>query len=154
MAGYWVKTIRFAACLSALSTAVNIPAANASDTIFMLTVSDALANPDAARLDSSIKYYFGNSPHPGVQKSFGEFVTNQKSNGFGKRDSRACSWVLLSALLEFEKRAKAEGANAVVNIRSYYKKHEVSNDTQVECHSGFLIVGIALKGEFVKLKTN
>ena len=39
----------------------------------------------------------------------------------------------------------------MININSYYKKNEVPIDTTVECHSGLLMDGIAMKGEFVKL---
>ncbi len=38
----------------------------------------------------------------------------------------------------------------MININSYYKKNEVTIDKTVECHSGLLMDGVALKGEFVK----
>ena len=53
--------------------------------------------------------------------------------------------------MKFQDRAKELGANAVVNIDSYYKREDTSSETQIQCHSGFLITGIALKGDFVKL---
>jgi hypothetical protein len=125
----------------------------ASDDVYMLSVPDALATPDAHdRLDGSVKFYFGNDRHPGVARQLGDFVTNQKTNGLGKGDFQACSWVLLSALLEFQKRAHDVGADSVINIHSYYKKEDVSIDTQVPCHKGFLIAGIALRGDFVRTR--
>jgi hypothetical protein len=45
------------------------------------------------------------------------------------------------------------GANAVVNIISYYRKVPMSSDTQYECHAGTLMAGVALKGDFVKIET-
>ena len=47
--------------------------------------------------------------------------------------------------------AKQLGANAVIAINSYYKKNEVTIDKTVECRSGLLMDGVALKGEFAKL---
>jgi hypothetical protein len=55
----------------------------------------------------------------------------------------------LSSLLE--KRAQQAGANAVVNIVSFYQKNEMSSATQFECHVGNVIVTVVLKGELVKI---
>jgi uncharacterized protein YbjQ (UPF0145 family) len=139
------------AALSAGVLAISTPTV-ASDDIYMVAVSDALESRDFDRLDKSIHYYFGSSSHPSVDRTFGEYVTNQKTNALGKTDARACHWVFLSAMLELEKRAHNLGANAVININSYYKKEIVSNPDEVECHTGFLIAGIALKGTFVKVR--
>jgi uncharacterized protein YbjQ (UPF0145 family) len=54
-------------------------------------------------------------------------------------------------MVALEKRAKQLGANAVVNIVSYYKRVEMSSTTEFECHAGALIAGVALKGDFVKI---
>jgi hypothetical protein len=131
---------------------VGVPSVSASDDVYMLPISDALATQDAKdRLDGSVKFYFGDASHPAVQRTLGKFVTNQKTNGFLKTDLTACSWVFLSGLLEFQKKAQQVGANAVINIHSYYKKEDVSNETQIPCHKGALIAGIALRGDFVKI---
>jgi len=124
----------------------------ARDKVFELPIEKALATPDAqSKLDGTVKFYFGDSAHPSVVKKFGSYVTNKKTNGFAKGDMKACSWVFLSALLRLQERAHALGANAVINIHSYYKKNDVSSETSIQCHKGFLITGIALKGDFVKL---
>jgi uncharacterized protein YbjQ (UPF0145 family) len=54
-------------------------------------------------------------------------------------------------MLQLEKRAKDLGANAVVNIVSYYQKNVMSSPTEFECHAGAVIAGVALRGEFVKI---
>jgi hypothetical protein len=43
------------------------------------------------------------------------------------------------------------GANAVVNVESFYRKHAVPSKTEYECHKGFLIAGVALRGDVVQL---
>ena len=50
-----------------------------------------------------------------------------------------------------EKRAQPAGANAVVNIVSYYKKKEMASATKFECHVGNVIVTVWLKGDLVKI---
>ena len=133
-------------------TGVGRSPAHATDNVFQVQIKEALASSDAKdKLDGSIRFYFGDSPHPVVSRSFGNFVTNKKSNGFGKSSKSACNWVFLSALLQLQQRANEEGGNAVINIHSYYKKHDVSSATQIECHKGFTIAGVALKGDVVKL---
>ncbi|MFC0250535.1 hypothetical protein [Massilia consociata] len=47
---------------------------------------------------------------------------------------------------------KQLGANAVVNIVSNYKNVENSSATEFECHDGAMMTGVALKGEFVRIK--
>jgi len=54
-------------------------------------------------------------------------------------------------LLAFQERAKELGANAVVNMVSYYNQDEKTSPTQFECHAGAFIAGVALKGDFVTI---
>ena len=56
--------------------------------------------------------------------------------------------MFLSAMMQLEKRAKELGANAVVNIVSFYQKNVVLSATEFECHAG----AVALKGDFVKIE--
>ncbi len=128
------------------------PAA-ARDNTFMIDIAEALESDDfQEKLDSDIRFYFGKASHPAISKKRGEYVSNKKTNAFGKSDSKACNWAFLSAMLSLQDRAKAEGGNAVVNVRSYYKKNEFSSTTEVECHAGNVIAGVALIGEVVTLK--
>jgi uncharacterized protein YbjQ (UPF0145 family) len=127
---------------------------HARDDKLLLPITDVLNGPDAQKkLDGSIKFFFGSQPHPKIITNFQSDVTNLKTNAFNKTDQRACEWVFLSTLLSLEKRAKQLGANAVVNIISYYQKVPMSSDTQYECHAGALMAGVALKGDFVKIET-
>tara|TARA_R110000868_G_scaffold66247_3_gene197429 strand:+ start:3429 stop:3884 length:456 start_codon:yes stop_codon:yes gene_type:complete len=111
-------------------------------------VSGVLSMPG---VDSSVGMYFGNTPHPAVVKTLGTFPTNKKTNSFGKSDEEACNWAALSAVKTLQERALKEGGNAVINIKSYYKKNEVSHDDQFECHAGGFVAGVALIGDVVKL---
>ena len=125
----------------------------ARDTKHMMPIKDAMSSADfTEKLNAGVKFYFGDQPHGPVVKRFGEFVSNKKTNAFGKSDDRACQWVLLSALLSLQDRALAEGGNAVINIKSYYKKNEVSSNTEYECHAGGIMAGVTLKGTVVKLQ--
>jgi uncharacterized protein YbjQ (UPF0145 family) len=136
----------FAALLAATTTV-------ARDTKVMWPIADAMATPDAqARLNMGVQFFFGDTDHSPVAQSFGEFMSNKKTNGANKSDKEACEWAFLSAMLSFQQRAVAVGGNAVINIRSYYRQNEVSSGTQYECGSGALMSGVTFKGEVVKLQ--
>jgi len=132
---------------------VGVPTAvQARDTKLMLPIEDALSTPDAKeKLRGDIRFYFGNQAHPEVKERLGEGVSNRKTNAVNKTDRRACEWTFLSALLSMQERARELGADAVINIESYYRKVPVRSATQYECHAGAVIAGVALRGEFVKL---
>lgn len=127
--------------------------ASARDTVHMLSIEEALKVNDAReRLGSDVRFYFGGQAHPAVERSISEVVANRKTNAFGKSDDQACQWVFLSSMLALRDAAVKHGADAVVNIHSYYKKNEVSDRNNYECHAGAVMAGVALRGELVKLK--
>lgn len=114
----------------------------------MLSIEDALNSELAkSKLDPNITFHF-EPRHKGTV--LGEWVANKKTNSFGKDDDTACQRAFISALLEFQERARKEGGTAVVNIRSFYKSQEISNPKEYMCGSGFLMAGVALKAQVVK----
>jgi len=137
--------------LGVILTAIG-PAA-ARDTKHILPIAEAMATKDAGeKLDGSVKFFFRKQEHPKVVTKLGTDVSNRKTNAFAKSDEKACNWAFLSAMIALERRAKQLGANAVVNIVSYYQKVEMSSTTDFECHAGAVVAGVALKGEFVRIE--
>lgn len=129
-----------------------VPTAHARDEHLSQPIKDALETPVAqSKLDKDVKLYFGKQHHPKPVQILGEWKTNKKTNAFNKSDKEACEWVFLSAVLELQERARKEGGNAVVNIRSNYKGHEKSSETEYICGAGSLMAGVAFKGTVVKL---
>ena len=87
-----------------------------------------------------------------VQQRFGEDVANRKTNAANKSDEEACRWVALSTLRALQDGAKRRGANAVVDITSYYKKNEFRSASNYECYAGTFVAGVALKGTYAKVR--
>jgi len=113
-----------------------------------------LVNSAEARnvgIDGSVKFYLAGEKVSVVER-LGEDVTNKKTNAANKSDVEACNWVALSALLALQDGAKSRGANAVVDIVSYYKKNEFKSATNYECWAGTFVAGVALKGTYAKVK--
>ncbi|MCP3102409.1 excinuclease ATPase subunit [Myxococcus sp. K15C18031901] len=138
--------------LSLLALTLSSPAL-ARDTPILVSLADVLAMPEAQKkLDGTVKFYLAGQKTPKVEERFDETVTNKKTNGVGKSDEDGCRWVTLSALIALQEGAKKAGANAVVDIVSYYKKSEARSPTDVECHAGTFVIGVALKGTYAKVK--
>ena len=117
------------------------------------SIQEALSLEQAKeKLGNEIRFYFGNQKHGEIQKSYGEFGTNKKTNAFLKTDKQACTWAFLSAMIQLEKRAIHEGGNAVINIKSNYKNKETVSETTFQCGAGNVVAGVALKGTVVVIK--
>ena len=123
----------------------------ARDTVNYFPVAEAIAS-EPGKVSDDIPLYFAGQKHPGVVKTFGEFGTNKKTNAFGKSDQVACQHVFLSAVMELQERARKEGGNAVINIKSNYKNEVRESATEYTCGAGAVIAGVALKGDVVTLR--
>lgn len=136
---------------AALGASLLTPAM-ARDTELHLPFAEVLSMPEAqGKLDGSVKFYLAGQKTPKVLERLSSDVSNRKTNGVGKADDVGCRWAALSALIAFQDKAKSLGANAVVDIVSYYKKDESKSDTEYECHAGAVVIGVALKGTFAKV---
>lgn len=138
--------------LALLLLALPFGLAQARDTRLQLSIEDAMNTPAAKeKLDGSVKFYFSGQNHPKVKTKLEEDATNKKTNAFNKTDQEACEWTFLSAMIQLQDKAKQIGADAVLNIHSYYKRVPFKSATEYECHAGAFVAGVALKGEFVQL---
>ncbi|WP_432593380.1 excinuclease ATPase subunit [Stenotrophomonas maltophilia] len=127
--------------------------ASARDTRVEQSLQELISSQAAkdAGIDGSVRFYLAGQP-VSVQQRLGEDVTNKKTNAANKSDAEACRWVALSALRALQDGARSRGANAVVDIVSYYKKNEFKSTTNYECWAGTFVAGVALKGTYAKVK--
>jgi len=138
--------------LTAFAAAVCATPVLARDTIVKIPLQAVLDSAEAKeKLDGSVSFYLAGAKTPRIATKLGEDVVNEKTNGFNKSAEHGCEHVALSALLALQSGAKRAGANAVVDIVSYYKKETSSSATDIECHDGALISAVALKGRYAKL---
>lgn len=143
--GFLVGLLVFFGCLTGTSVVI-------ADDMQRFEIAEAMNNPEyEQKLDRGVRFYWADEDHPEIVQNYGEYVTNKKTNAFNKSDREACEWVLLSALIQLRDRALERGGNAVVGIKSYYKKREFVSRTEYECAAGFLMAGVALKGTVVEL---
>ena len=115
-------------------------------------IAQALSSPEAqAKLDQSIKLFFGKQGHPPVARTIGVWPSNKRANKFGRSEQQACENALLSVVLSLQGRARRERANAVIDIVSSYGDAVTVSSTQYVCDTGGLRAGVALKGRVVSL---
>ena len=136
--------------LAALILAAPVTAM-ASDKVVHLSFENGVAAArSAGQIDGSVKFYLAGSGPQG--KVINDNVTiSRKTNAFGKSDEESCNRVLATDLIYLQNEAKQAGANAVTDIVSDYNHVQFSDGQNYECHKGFLMSGVALKGKLVKL---
>jgi hypothetical protein len=137
--------------LAALCAAIAATPAFARDSINTYPVDEALKS-EPGKVGDDVALYFAGQQHPGVKKTLGQFATNKKTNAFGKSDVAACQHVFISAVQELQERARKEGGNAVINIKSNYKNELRESATEFTCGAGAVIAGVALVGDVVTLR--
>jgi uncharacterized protein YbjQ (UPF0145 family) len=143
------RQLIFAALCASLAT-LTATQAFARDTVANYPIEPALLS-EQGKVGDDVSLFFAGQHHPAVLKRFGEFATNKKTNAFNKSDEAACQHVFLSAVIELQLRARKEGGNAVINIRSNYKNHIRESATEFTCGAGAVIAGVALTGDVVTL---
>jgi len=129
-------------------------AAEARDDRLKFPIKAAMETGKSTRtaLDPNIRLYFGQQKTPAVGKTMGEWTSNKKTNAANKSDQEACEIAFISAALSLQDRAKKEGGNAVINIRSVYKNDNVESASEYLCGAGTFMAGVALRGTVVTLK--
>lgn len=142
---------RLAQLLAASVLTVAGTAAVAADTIVHLPLKAAVdAAIASGKIDGSVKFHLaGASPRGTVIRA--DVVTNKKSNAFNKSDEDACQWTAQSAIIQLHEAALKAGANAVINIESYFRKKVYTHPQNYECHVGAVMSGVALRGDLAKV---
>ncbi len=139
---------------SLLALLVAAPHAQARETRVEGSFEELVNSPEAkqAGIDGSVRFYLAGQKTPAIASRMGEDVSNKKTNAANKSDAEACRWVTLSVLKAFQDSAKSRGANAVIDMVSYYKKNEFKSATNYECYAGAIMAGMAMKGTYAKVK--
>ncbi len=146
-----MKTVAFSLIVLSLLISEVIPA-HARNVRLILRIAAALeATGIPDRPTGSVKFFFGNQKSPEILTKVGSYVATPRTAAMGMSDEKACYGALLWTLVALEKRALQTGANAVVNIVSYYQKNEMASATEFECHVGNVIATVWLKGDLVKI---
>jgi uncharacterized protein YbjQ (UPF0145 family) len=142
------KNMFIAAIVLVLLVAV---AAWARETFLDLPVKEAFEGSHGEkRLD--VPFYMAGEKHPKVIRKLGEFKTNKRTNAFNKSDREACQIAFLSGVIALQERARKEGGNAVIDVRSVTKHRDLESATDYRCVAGNIIANVVLMGTVVELE--
>lgn len=123
--------------------------AQAGDRILKMPVSEAEAQPEADHELRNVEFYWGDADHPAIAEDMGMRSTSQRTRAMGREEDEACHWVWLSAMKRLHSTAVRLGADAVVEIESYYNENPYRSESEYECAMGRAMAGVALRGRFV-----
>lgn len=113
---------------------------------------DVLSLPDAnERLDPSVRLFFGDQRYPDPTSTRGDYFVDRSANSIVRTEVGACRAIALDNLVTLQERARAIGANAVVNIVSDFKQQERHDADTYTCRGGNFTANVALKGTMVTL---
>jgi hypothetical protein len=145
-----LKRTRHLAALAALCAVM--PAAHAADIVVMLPLEDMLALPDAKnRLDGSVTFHLAGQPPLQVQQTHGENVAEKKAVLQDKSSQISCQRAAVATLVLLQQGAKRAGANAVIDIVSYYRQATRADPARIECHVGTFSAFVTLKGTYASV---
>ncbi len=147
--------MKFALRLLALIVPVMMLAtpAAADDAVSTHEIANVTGNPAYASEVGDFRFFYGDARTPAVARVIeANAQTSLRTRKFGRSSEEACQWVMMSALIQLRDHAVSVGGNAVVNVRSNWRNVEWSSPTQYQCAAGFLMAGVALKGDVVSLR--
>ena len=146
-----MKKLVFLLSVLSLST-LPVASTYARNVKLILPIALALETPGVEdKPTGAVKFFFGAQKPPNIVAELGSYVATPRSDAMGRSDESACNRALLWTLVALEKRARQVGANAVVNIVSYYNKIEMASASDFECRVGGVIATVWLKGDLVKI---
>ena len=146
-----MKQVCLALILLGFSTLAASPA-HARNVKLILPIAPALeATGVEDKPTGAVKFFFGSQKPPNIVANLGSYMASPRSDAMARSDEAACNRALLWTLVAMEKRARQAGANAVINIVSFYNKAELPSAAEFECHVGNVIARVALKGDLVKI---
>lgn len=142
----------FAIALAIPLLLLTAPAASAEDDVANYAIANVLERADFATEFEGFHFYFGDTRRPASRVVESNVRTSLRTRKFGRSNEEACQWVMLSALIQLRDHARSVGGNAVANIRSNWQNQEFSSRSEYQCAAGFLMAGVALKGDVIAIR--
>lgn len=101
-----------------------------------------------------VALYFGNQTHAAVKQSFGnkEFAVRVLRKVENSPEAN-CSIALEKAVQELRDYARAQHANAVVDVRTRFQHNESASSTEFTCGASLNGSTLAARGDVVMLET-
>lgn|GEM_PF-1740269 len=135
--------------LAVLLTCVIARVVDARNVKPIVSINDAM---QSANIDGSVRFFFAQQKAPAVAKRLGSASVHEKVSTRPERDEESCKAAFREALQALQKRAQRAGADAVVNIVSYFRNETTASPTEFQCHAG-AAAHVLLRGEWCSWRT-
>ena len=142
----------YSMALSTIVVAFAVLPANARETFLDLPVKEAVESELGQEKLLDVPFYMAGQEHPATGRSKGVFKANRRTNAFNKADEEACNIAFLSAIISLQERARKEGGDAVVDIKSVTKHRDLESAEMFRCAAGNVVANVALTGRVVKFE--
>jgi uncharacterized protein YbjQ (UPF0145 family) len=137
------------ACLTAALAPLDAIARNVE---YTLALDEVLRMPQAeSELDGQVRFYLSGQFHSPIVMRHSEEVVTAKIRGAGEEEIETCKRAALKALVEYQRKARKMGANAIVDLVSYFDEKVFMSPAQFECHAGSRTVVVVFKGSYAKV---
>lgn len=143
--------IRLAAAFTALVLFASSDAL-ARNTEHFFAVQDAVDSLTGKEKLLDVPFYFAGQSRPGKHDVIGWWKANRSTRGVFRSDEKACQIAFISALIALQERARREGGDAIVDIKSMTRGVETSSASKYRCVAGATVVHVGLSGTVVRRK--
>lgn len=126
--------------------------AQARNVEYLLPIDEVLRMPAAQReLDGSVRFYMYGQDHTETVYVHQQEVVRGNIRGAGEEEIESCKRAALKVLVHYQEKARKMGANAVIDLMSFFKQRPYMSRSQYECHAGSTTVVVILKGTYAKI---
>jgi hypothetical protein len=142
-----LKTAAVTLPLLALILAPGVGLTKDSDRVLDLPIAPALEDKNLASvLPEGVKYFFADQPS-GAEKELEAINSHRKSPVMYLGPEKSCRRAFISALVALGEAAKAQGGNAVIDIRTNYNTTVLASRDRFRCGVGMRLVGVGMTGK-------
>ena len=119
---------------------------------YTLPMDEVMRMPAAEQeLDGQVRFYLSGQAHTAVVMRHHDEVVTAKIRGAGEEEIETCKRAALKALVQYQAKARKMGANAIIDIVSYFDEQPYMSPSQYECHAGSRTVVVVFKGSYAKI---
>lgn len=135
--------------LLAASVAMLTQVAHARTEVMTYPIQPVL---QAQQFAPGVALYFGNQPHPAVVSSLGEVTKSSHPPRKTATEVEICNATLADALRQLANAAHDRGANAVINIKTWFHSTVSTDASNYTCGVSGVSAALRVSGELVTVE--
>ncbi|QGZ64606.1 signal peptidase [Paraburkholderia acidisoli] len=153
LTGATVLGLMLGGCASGNGVTLETGALDNGGSATAVVLPDGTGATAAPATEPVVAVYFGERPHPAIARYIGRTSRAARVARRGNGSAVPCDQALAAALHEMRMDAVEHGANAVINVNTYF--HTIGNNSAAgyTCNLSARTAVVDVKGELVVLQT-